>query len=172
MAHIADHLSVEELGRRARTSADACAARHDQAIWLLAQGQPVSATAADTGFVPRWLEQLASRYNQFGPEALGDRRRRNGARARLLTPELLPDRASNRGRRSRHRLTGHRAGSAGASMDCRAGKEPARSERCIQGQAAEIANAATWAVPGLETLPTHYRPATLTSPTVSGGLRN
>jgi transposase len=89
MAHIADHLSVEELGRRARTSADACAARHDQAIWLLAQGQPVSATAAVTGFVPRWLERLASRYNQFGPEALGDRRRRNGARARLLTPELL-----------------------------------------------------------------------------------
>jgi transposase len=89
MAHIADHLSVEELGRRARTSADACAARHYQAIWLLAQGQPVSATAAVTGFVPRWLEQLASRYNQFGPEALGDRRRRNGARARLLTPELL-----------------------------------------------------------------------------------
>ncbi|GJE10068.1 hypothetical protein [Methylobacterium longum] len=38
MAHIADHLSVEELGRRARTSADACAARHYQAIWLLAQG--------------------------------------------------------------------------------------------------------------------------------------
>ena len=24
MAHIAEHLSVEELGRRARTSADAC----------------------------------------------------------------------------------------------------------------------------------------------------
>jgi transposase len=89
MAHIADHLSVEELGQRARTSADACAGRHYQAIWLLAQGQPVSAVAAVTGFVPRWLEQLASRYNQFGPDALGDRRRRNGAPARLVTPELL-----------------------------------------------------------------------------------
>lgn len=36
MAHIAEHLSVEELGRRARTSPDACAGRHYQAIWLLA----------------------------------------------------------------------------------------------------------------------------------------
>lgn len=89
MAHIADHLSVEELGRRARTSGDACAARHYQAIWLLAQGRRVAEVAATTGFVPRWLEQLAQRYNQFGPEALGDRRRRNGARARLLTPALL-----------------------------------------------------------------------------------
>ncbi|WP_305549987.1 helix-turn-helix domain-containing protein [Methylobacterium sp. NEAU K] len=37
----------------------------------------------------RWQEQLASRYNQFGPDAVGDRRRRNGANPRLLTPELL-----------------------------------------------------------------------------------
>lgn len=44
--------------------------------------------AAVTGFVPRWLEQLARRYNEFGPDALGDRRR-NGATARLLTPALL-----------------------------------------------------------------------------------
>ncbi|AMB44363.1 hypothetical protein [Methylobacterium sp. AMS5] len=41
MAHIADHLSVEELGRRARTSADACAARRYQAIWLLAHGRVI-----------------------------------------------------------------------------------------------------------------------------------
>jgi transposase len=89
MAHIADHLSIEELGRRARTAQDACLARHYQVVWLLAQGQTVSQVAAVTGFVPRWLEQLASRYNQGGPDALGDRRRRNGASARLLTPELL-----------------------------------------------------------------------------------
>jgi transposase len=40
-------------------------------------------------FVPRWVEQLAQRYNAFGPEALGDRRRRNGRAASLLTPDLL-----------------------------------------------------------------------------------
>lgn len=89
MAHIADHLSVEELGKRYRSSADACTARHYQAIWLLAQGRRLSEVAATTGFVQRWLEQLASRYNQFGPDTLGDRRRSNGRSARLLTPELL-----------------------------------------------------------------------------------
>lgn len=89
MAHIVDHLSVAELGRRARTSEDACLARHYQAIWLLAQGRRLSDVAATTGFVQRWLEQLAQRYNQFGPDALGDRRRRNGTTARLLTPALL-----------------------------------------------------------------------------------
>src|SRR3712207_9214902 len=40
-------------------------------------------------FVPRWVEQLAARYNAFGPEALGDRRRRNGRAATLLTEEVL-----------------------------------------------------------------------------------
>ncbi len=89
MAHIADHLSVEELGKRYRLSEDACTARHYQAIWLLAQGQRLSDVAATTGLVQRWLEQLAQRYNQFGPDALGDRRRNNGTSARLLTPELL-----------------------------------------------------------------------------------
>lgn len=89
MAHIAHHLSVAELGRRARTSDDACAARHYQAIWLLAQGKPLAEVAATTGFVQRWLEQLVSRYNQFGPDALGDRRRRTGTAPRLLTPDLV-----------------------------------------------------------------------------------
>ena len=89
MAPIAEHLSVEELGRQARTHRSACAARHYQATWVLAQGQTVAEVAAVTGFVSRWLEQLARRYNAFGPDALGDRRSSNGANARLLTPELL-----------------------------------------------------------------------------------
>ena len=40
-------------------------------------------------FVPRWVEELAARYNAFGPDALGDQRRRNGRAASLLTPALL-----------------------------------------------------------------------------------
>jgi transposase len=35
------------------------------------------------------VEELAARYNAFGPETLGDQRRRNGRTASLLTPELL-----------------------------------------------------------------------------------
>jgi hypothetical protein len=45
--------------------------------------------AAVLAFVPRWVAQLAQRYNAFGPEALGDQRRRNGRAAGLLTEEVL-----------------------------------------------------------------------------------
>lgn len=89
MATIVGHLSVEELGRRYRASEDACTARHFQAIWLLAQGSTLAEVASTTGMATRWLERLARRYNEHGPEALGDRRRSNGAEKRILTPELL-----------------------------------------------------------------------------------
>jgi hypothetical protein len=59
MARIVDHLSVEDLGRRYRESADVCSARHFQAIWLLAQGRTFSDVASTTGLAQRWLEQLA-----------------------------------------------------------------------------------------------------------------
>src|SRR5918992_755990 len=35
------------------------------------------------------VEELAQRYNAFGPEALGDQRRRNGRAASLLTEAVL-----------------------------------------------------------------------------------
>jgi hypothetical protein len=42
-----------------------------------------------TCFVPRWIEELLARYNAFGPNALGDLRRNNGASPSVLRPELL-----------------------------------------------------------------------------------
>src|SRR3712207_6602029 len=89
MARIVEHLPVAELEARYRAARDATEARHDQAIWLLAQGRTVLEVAEVLAFVPRWVAQLAQRYNAFGPEALGDQRRRNGRAAGLLTPELL-----------------------------------------------------------------------------------
>src|SRR5215212_2670166 len=89
MAHIVEHLSLRQLETRYRASQDATEARHLQAIWLLAQGRTVLEVAEVLAFVPRWVEQLAARYNTFGPEALGDRRGRNGRTASLLTPDLL-----------------------------------------------------------------------------------
>ena len=89
MAHIVEHLSVEELEARYRAAQDATEARHLQAIWLLAQGRTFLEVAEVLAFVPRWVEQLAARHNASGPGALGDRRRRNGRPASLLTPELL-----------------------------------------------------------------------------------
>ena len=89
MARVADHLSVTELQAGYRGSKDATLARHYQVVWLLAQGRTVGETARLTGFVPRWVEELLVRYNQFGPSSLGDRRRGNGAKATILTPEIL-----------------------------------------------------------------------------------
>lgn len=89
MAKVAAHLSVAELQAGYRDSGDAVLARHFQVIWFLSQGRSLSETAGLTGFARRWVEQLLSRYNNFGPGALGDRRRNNGTTARLLTPEIL-----------------------------------------------------------------------------------
>ncbi len=89
MAHIADHLSIEELERGYRACADACSARHYQTIWLLAQGHTVPEVSALTSFVPRWIEELQARYNALGPQALGDLRRNNGTEPSVLKPELL-----------------------------------------------------------------------------------
>ena len=89
MARIVEHLSVAELEGRYRAARDATEARHTQAIWLLAQGRDVLDVAGVLAFAPRWVEELAARYNASGPGALGDRRRRNGRTASLLTPALL-----------------------------------------------------------------------------------
>src|SRR5215217_6345812 len=89
MARIAGHLSVEELEARYRAAQDATEARHLQAIWLLAQGRTVLEVSEILSFVPRWVTQLAARYNASGPAALGDPRRRNGKAASLLTEAAL-----------------------------------------------------------------------------------
>jgi transposase len=89
MARIVGHLPVEELEARYRAARDATEARHFQAIWLLAQGRTFLEVAEVLAFVPRWVEELAQRYNASGPEALGDQRRRNGRAATLLTEAVL-----------------------------------------------------------------------------------
>ncbi len=98
MARMVGHLSVEELEARYRAARDVTEARHFQAIWLLAQGRTVLEVSEVLAvlevsevlaFVPRWVTQLAARYNASGPEALGDARRRNGKPASLLTEEVL-----------------------------------------------------------------------------------
>lgn len=89
MARVVGHLGVAELQAGYRGSGDATLARHYQVIWLLAQGRTVAETARLTSFVPRWIEEPLARYNAFGPSSLGDRRRGNGAKATILTPEVL-----------------------------------------------------------------------------------
>src|SRR5918911_3729698 len=89
MARIVDHLPVAALEARYRAARDVTEARHYQAIWLLAQGRSFLEVGEVLAFAPRWVEELAARYNALGPSALGDRRRRNGRAASLLTEDLL-----------------------------------------------------------------------------------
>lgn len=89
MAHVAAHLSIEELEERLRAASDSRSARHFQAIWLLAKGHRIADVSSMTAFGVRWIEKLVSRYNAEGPDALGDLRRHNGTRPTILTPALL-----------------------------------------------------------------------------------
>jgi transposase len=89
MVAVAEHLGLAELQAGWRESKDATLARHYQVIWLLAEGRSCAEVARLTGFVRRWVEELLVRYNRFGPLSLGDRRRGNGAKPKILTPEVL-----------------------------------------------------------------------------------
>jgi hypothetical protein len=68
---------------------NATASRHFQVIWLLARGHTISQVSETAAYGERWIEQLLARYNAGGAEALGDLRRRNGASATILKPDLL-----------------------------------------------------------------------------------
>src|SRR3712207_909075 len=89
MAHVADHLSVSALEQQYRSCTDVTAARHLQALWLLAKGHHIAEISATVSYARRWVERLLARYNAQGPQALGDRRRRNGTRPSVLKPDLL-----------------------------------------------------------------------------------
>ena len=89
MAHVADHLSVSALEQQYRSCTDTTAARHLQAIWLLAKGHHIAEVSATVSFARQWVERLLARDNAQGPQALGDLRRRNGTSPSVLKPDLL-----------------------------------------------------------------------------------
>ena len=84
MAQVADHLSVSALEEKYRSCTDVTAARHVQAIWLLAKGHDIAEVSATVLYARRWVERLLARYNAEGLDALGDLRRRNGTRPSVL----------------------------------------------------------------------------------------
>jgi transposase len=71
------HLSSEELENRYRGAKDPVLRSHFQIIWLINEGKTTTQVMEVTGYSRGWIQQLARRYNRYGPEALGDRRHQN-----------------------------------------------------------------------------------------------
>jgi transposase len=89
MTVIAAYLSSKDLEAGYETAADPVAKRHFHALWLLSCGYEVDEVAELLSFSPRWVWQLLRRYNEGGPEQLGDQRCHNGTVPSILTPEAL-----------------------------------------------------------------------------------
>jgi transposase len=83
------HLSAAELEARYETAADPVSKSHFHAIWLLSCGYAIAEVAAILSFSVRWVRLLRKRYNEHGPDSLGDRRQGNGSAPVILTPEAL-----------------------------------------------------------------------------------
>ena len=79
------HLSSQELETRYRKAHDPVLRSHYQILWLISEGRTTTRVMEATGYSRGWIQQLARRYNEGGPEALGDRRHGNpGAKERAL----------------------------------------------------------------------------------------
>ena len=68
------HLGSEELENRYRKAHDPVLRSHYQILWLISEGKSTTQVMEVTGYSRGWIQQLARRYNEGGPEALGDRR--------------------------------------------------------------------------------------------------
>jgi len=79
------HLSSRDLESRYRKAHDPVLRSHYQILWLISEGKRTTEVMEVTGYCRGWVQQLARRYNEGGPEALGDRRHHNpGAKERAL----------------------------------------------------------------------------------------
>jgi hypothetical protein len=89
MTAIKSHLSAAELEHRYKTASEAIAKSHFHALWLLTRGYSIDQVAALLSFSTRWVRILIGRYNEGGPDRLGDQRAHNGTESKILTPEAL-----------------------------------------------------------------------------------
>jgi transposase len=76
---------LENLYRKAK---DPVERSHLQIVWLLSEGTRTEEVSEVTGYSPGWVRKIARRYNEWGVDALGDRRHSNpGAKQRALLDE-------------------------------------------------------------------------------------
>jgi hypothetical protein len=73
MTALTSHLSAAELEARYETAVDPVSKSYFHAIWLLSSGYAITEVAAILSFSARWVRLLRKRYNEHGPDSLGDR---------------------------------------------------------------------------------------------------
>src|SRR5690242_15464157 len=81
---LAAHLSPAELGQRYRAARCPVERSHLQIVWLLSRGHGEREVAQITGYGRRWVAEVVRRYDEEGPDGLGDRRRANAGARPLL----------------------------------------------------------------------------------------
>lgn len=79
------HLSIDKIAYRYRTASDGVSRGQWHVIWLLVQGRSTADVAAITGYTRTWVRMLAHRYNEMGPDGLGDGRRSNRGAEPILS---------------------------------------------------------------------------------------
>src|SRR5262245_58543404 len=89
MTAVEPHLSSAELEHRYKSATEPIAKSHSHALWLLSRGYDIDAAAEILSFSTRWVRILIKRYNEGGPELLGDQRINNGTEPTILTPDAL-----------------------------------------------------------------------------------
>lgn len=84
-----DHLSAKAIEEHYKKAKEGVARSHWHIIWLLSRGKTTQEIAEVTGYSARWVRSLVRRYNQQGPQALGDQRHENpGGKLLLSAPKL------------------------------------------------------------------------------------
>src|SRR3954466_12181316 len=81
---LAAHLSPAELGQRYRAARSPVERSHLQIVWLLSRGRGEREVAQVTGYGRRWAAEGVRRYNEEGPDGLGDRGRATAGAGPLL----------------------------------------------------------------------------------------
>jgi hypothetical protein len=81
------HLSLAEMAARHDSAADRGTRARWRALYWLAWGATGVRAAGVSGYSPKWVGQLARRYNRDGPAAVTDQRHRNRGALPLLTAE-------------------------------------------------------------------------------------
>jgi transposase len=84
---VAGYLTVEQLKDRYQHETDGRTRTHWHILWHIAAGKTAQEVAEMTGLTVKWVREVVKRYNQHGPDAVGDQRHQNPGAPHVLTAE-------------------------------------------------------------------------------------